>query len=70
VQISTTGFPGQNLLLSWPAVPGKSYQVQYTADLTSPLWQNLGPALVATTSGSLTVSAAQPALYYRVIAIN
>lgn len=69
VQIST-GPPNQTLLLSWPSVPGKSYQVQYTADLTNPLWQNLGPAVVATTSGSLAVSAAQPALYYRVIAIN
>jgi Tol biopolymer transport system component len=70
VQISTTASPGQNALLSWPAVAGRSYQVQYTADLTNPLWQNLGPAVVATTSGSLNVSPAQPALYYRVIAIN
>ena len=70
LQISATDPPSQILLLSWPAVPGKSYQLQYTADLTTPLWQNLGAAVVATTSGSITVSAAQPALYYRVIAIN
>ena len=70
LQISATVPPSQILLLSWPAVPGKSYQLQYTADLTTPLWQNLGAAVVATTSGSITVSAAQPALYYRVIAIN
>jgi hypothetical protein len=60
----------QNVLLSWPSVPGKSYQLQYKTNLTDSFWLNLGSAVVATSSGSLTVSAAQPAVYYRIIAVN
>jgi Tol biopolymer transport system component len=59
-----------NLLLSWPSVPGKSYQLQFNVDLASPSWMNLGAAVVATSSASLIVTPSQPAVYYRVIAIN
>jgi hypothetical protein len=62
--------PTPNLLLSWPSVPGKSYQLQFNADLTNPSWTNLGTAVVATSSASLLVTPNQPSVYYRVIAIN
>jgi Tol biopolymer transport system component len=68
LQISQAAAP--NLLLSWPSVPGKSYQVQFNVDLTSLSWANLGAAVVATSSGSLIVTPAQPAVYYRVVAID
>lgn len=59
-----------NLLLSWPSVPGKSYQLQFNMDVTNPSWTNLGAAVLATSSASLFVTPNQPAVYYRVIALN
>ncbi len=38
---------GQNPTLSWPAVAGKNYQVQYKNNLNDPIWQNM--------NGSVTV---------------
>jgi len=70
LQISAAVSNTQNVVLSWPAVPGKSYQVQYKNDLNDPLWLNLGGAIVAASSGSLAIPAAQPVVYYRVMAIN
>ncbi len=37
-----------NVLLSWFALTGRVFQVQYTPTLSPPTWQNLGPALTAT----------------------
>ena len=61
---------GQNVMLSWPGVPGKSYQIQYKTNLTDADWLNYGGAVVATSSGLLTVPAGAPSAYYRVIAIE
>jgi hypothetical protein len=61
---------GGNLVLSWPGVRGKSYQVQYKYSLDDSVWLNLGNAVVANPAGSLAISAGQAAGYYRVIAIE
>ncbi len=56
---------------TWGALPGLSYQVQYTADLGSPNWTNLGGALSATT-GTLSASDSNPSdsqRFYRVVLI-
>ena len=41
--------------LTWSAVPGLTYQVQYTADLAAIAWNNLG-APVTATDNTMTVS--------------
>ncbi len=43
---------GPSPKLTWPAVPGKSYQVQYKNNLSDPVWQNLnGSVSIAGTNG-------------------
>jgi uncharacterized repeat protein (TIGR03803 family) len=39
---------GANLLLTWTAVPGQSYQPQYKGNLSDTNWTSLGPPLTAT----------------------
>src|SRR5262249_36216083 len=41
---------GSNVLLSWPSLPGQTYQVQYKDDLNSPVWINLGNPIIGTGS--------------------
>ena len=54
---------------TWSAVPGLTYQVQYTTDLETIVWNNLG-APVTAAGGTMTVSEpirADPQRLYRVI---
>jgi hypothetical protein len=57
------------ITLTWTAVPGLAYQVQYTTNLAAGVWDNLGsPATVA--NATLTVSEVQPPdpqRFYRVV---
>ena len=39
-------FDTQGPLLSWPTVPGKTYQVQFKTALTDPLWQDLSGDII------------------------
>jgi len=60
---------GGILSFTWSAVPGITYQVQYTAQLGTPSWTNLGGAVTAT-SGTVTATdpiSASPQRFYRVI---
>ncbi|MGO9201871.1 MAG: protease pro-enzyme activation domain-containing protein [Limisphaerales bacterium] len=58
--------------LTWSTVPGASYQVQYTENLTTAIWHNLGSALPAT-SGTLSAfdssapSPSSPQRFYRIV---
>ena len=40
LDVSSVVYPAGNVTLSWPAVPGKSYQVVYKDDLSDPTWLN------------------------------
>lgn len=53
---------------SWPAISNLTYQLQYTTNLTSPIWQNIGGPITATnSSGSASDSAGTDAQrFYRV----
>ena len=56
--------------ISWTAVIGKSYQVQFKSSFAT-AWTNLGSALTATSSHlSVTDSATDPIRVYRVLRIN
>ena len=59
--------------LTWNAVSGLVYQVQYTTNLLQPNWLNLGPSMTANNS-TLTVSdtngpSSSPQRFYRVLLI-
>jgi Tol biopolymer transport system component len=60
---------GNGLLLTWPAVPGKSYKVQYKNSLTDASWTDVSEPI---TFGGLTASyratPSQSARYYRAVA--
>ena len=62
--ISAPTFQGLTLAnggvtLTWTALPGLAYQVQYTTNLAGNLWNNLGSAVTATNT-TLTLSDIQP----------
>ncbi len=62
--ISAPTFQGVTLAnggvtLTWTALPGLAYQVQYTTNLAGNLWNNLGGAVTATNT-TLTLSDIQP----------
>ena len=66
--IQLTGHPA-TITLTWTAVIGQHYQVQYTGNLAG-AWTNLGPVLSATAHilGQTDVlSPAQPQRHYRVV---
>ncbi len=58
-----------NLTMTWPAVPGKTYQLQFKTNLNDPSWQVVGD-LVAHPGVSATVPVTPPTGYYRIVAIN
>jgi Tol biopolymer transport system component len=71
IQISIVAVSGNNVLLTWPAVPGKSYLVQYKDELSSPTWLNFsGGVAVVAHQGSITILASQASRSYRVICVN
>jgi subtilase family serine protease len=48
--IQTSTITGNAMLLSWPAMMGQTYQVQYKTNLAQTSWSNLGAPIIATTS--------------------
>lgn len=54
---------------SWPSVPGQSYQVQYTGNLSAGFWSNLGNQIIAndTMTGISISNTTGNAEFYRVI---
>jgi hypothetical protein len=66
IQISYVAV-GNNVTLSWPAAPGRSYQVQYKDNLSDPVWLDLvGTISVNGSMAQLTAPATQSGRYYRV----
>ena len=69
----TASFVNHQQILTWPTVLGHTYQLQATNSLAganSP-WPNIGPAVVAPTSGTLSYTNNNPGssvLFYRVLA--
>jgi hypothetical protein len=59
------------IVLTWSAVPGQKYQVQYKTDLTTTTWANLGQAVLAagsTASGTNSTGSFSEG-YYRVVVV-
>jgi hypothetical protein len=59
------------MTLTWPAVSGKSYQIQYKTNLTDSVWLTApGGVWVAGGQGYYIAPAAQPHCFYRVFGSN
>lgn len=57
--------------LSWTAIPGQKYRVQFKDDLTAPNWTDLGPDLNATLETvSRQDSLSQTQRFYRVLVVT
>jgi hypothetical protein len=70
VQITPVVATGASTTLIWPAMPGKSYQVQYTDDLTGPGWLNYsGGVAVVGARASIAVPASQTTRFYRAVCV-
>jgi hypothetical protein len=62
-----------NLIVSWAAQPGKTYQVQYRDDLRRPGWTNLGMPITATSATGSAIDRPPASItnrYYRVMVVN
>ncbi len=67
--MTTPGAPGQGPWLMWPAVPGKSYSVQFKTDLKDADWQTLvGNVTILGTKAFINDPSADGPRYYRVMA--
>lgn len=61
---------GNQLVLTWNAVPGVPYQVQYQTNLASSNWLNLTPLQVAVTNSVRVVDvigSGESGRFYRVV---
>ena len=67
-RLRSPAISGSSLSLSWSAIPGRSYQVQYKTNLDSSDWTNLGTNIAATNSISLGADSISDTLrLYRVV---
>jgi Tol biopolymer transport system component len=67
-----TAAPGQNPAISWPAVPGKYYSVQFKNSLNDSQWQDLtaNVTLVGSTGYATDLVPATSQRFYRVVLVN
>jgi WD40-like Beta Propeller Repeat len=71
LKISAFTAPGANVLLTWPTVPGRSYQVQYKDNLTDPSWSNItGGVIVMGNQGRFIAPANSAGRYFQVVVVN
>ena len=68
-QIRSATHSGNNIVLSWNSMAGRTYQVQYTAGISPTSWNNLGSPIGAT---GPTASVSDPILlngsrFYRIV---
>jgi hypothetical protein len=70
-RLSAAAPANNTLTLTWPAVSGKSYQVQYKTNLTDSVWLTApGSVWVTGGQGYYSAPAAQPHDFYRVLVTN
>ena len=70
-RLSAAATANSTVTLTWPAVSGKSYQVQYTTNLDDPVWLTApGNIWVMGSQGYYLAPAALPHSFYRVFESN
>ena len=65
VQIQAQVSSPNNVMLNWPAVPGKNYRVQFKDNLNDAVWSE-APGVIIGSQGSFAVPAGQSSRFYRV----
>jgi peptidoglycan hydrolase-like amidase len=69
--IRSVTFSNSTAMLSWEAIPGTTYRVQFKNDLDDAEWTNLPPDVTASTSvASLTDSPGVAQRFYRILVLN
>jgi hypothetical protein len=66
VQIGVQVSSPNNVMLNWPAVPGKNYRIQYKDNLNDAVWSDAPGATVVGIQGTFTIPPDQPSRFYRV----
>jgi Bacterial TSP3 repeat/WD40-like Beta Propeller Repeat len=69
LQISAQGSTN-NLVITWPAVAGRNYQLQYKTNLTDVVWQTPSATRVVGDTGYYQATNSPPSGYYRVVILN
>jgi Tol biopolymer transport system component len=70
-RLSAAATANSTVTLTWPAVSGKSYQIQYKTNLNDPVWLTApGNVWVMGSQGYYLAPAAQPHSFYRVFESN
>jgi hypothetical protein len=70
-QLQITPLSAGQTSLTWLAMPGRSYQVQYKDDLSDPFWQvAAGAASFKGNRGAFTVPVSEPYRFYRIVLTN
>ncbi len=68
--LQTGGVEAGSVVLSWSAIPGQGYRVQYREQLGTGQWNDLTPDIVASTGQArFTNTLAGPAGFYRVVVL-
>lgn len=74
LEIVSAEMTGPNeITLAWPAVVGRTYQVQYTADMGTVDWINTGPEINATrdlVAVAVSAPSAERKRFYRVMVVE
>jgi len=70
LQISPGTVTSNTVSLTWPAMPGKSYQVQYKSDLNADNWTNYsGTISLIGRQGIITIPASPATRYFRAVCV-
>jgi Tol biopolymer transport system component len=70
LQVSPVTVASNTVSLTWPAVPGKSYQVQYKNDLNASNWTNYsGSISLISRQGVIAVPASQATRFFRAVCV-
>src|SRR5438309_2148585 len=64
--------PGGRVVLRWNSFAGRTYRVEYSRDMPSTVWTQLGNNVLATnsTASATDVISAIPQRFYRVVRMN
>lgn len=70
--IHSLSYGFHSFALDWSALPGQSYQVQFTTNLTENVWNNLGSLIIAsnTTARVSDANVSNVAKFYRVVVLS
>ena len=61
---------GETVTLTWPAVPGKTYRIQYKENAADPNWTDLDSVTATDTTASTLVSNGTSERFYRIAAVD